>query len=94
MAGLDYNISASEQGLSIAISGYSDKQEILLHKLIHAVAKPLLYRQHWSCPFNCVVLRAVDFEFWNWVIVDCDIKTGLAKNIESYIFGGKLKNTL
>ena len=28
------------------------------------------------------------------VIVDCDIKTGLAKNIESYIFGGKLKNTL
>ncbi len=40
MAGLDYNISASEQGLSIAISGYSDKQEILLHKLIHAVAKP------------------------------------------------------
>ena len=28
------------------------------------------------------------------VIVDCDIKTGLAKNIESYIFGGQLKNTL
>ena len=28
------------------------------------------------------------------VILDCDIKTGLAKNIESYIFGGQLKNTL
>jgi 2',3'-cyclic-nucleotide 2'-phosphodiesterase len=28
------------------------------------------------------------------VIVDCDIKTGLAKKIESYIFGGQLKNTL
>ena len=27
------------------------------------------------------------------VIVDCDIETGLADNIESYIFGGKLKNT-
>ena len=27
------------------------------------------------------------------VIVDCDIKTGLANNIESYIFGGQLKNT-
>ena len=28
------------------------------------------------------------------VIVDCDIKTGLANHIENYIFGGKLKNTL
>ena len=28
------------------------------------------------------------------VILDCDIKTGLAKNIESYIFGGQLKNTI
>ena len=28
------------------------------------------------------------------VIVDCDLKTGLSKHIESYIFGGKLKNTL
>tara|TARA_B100001093_G_scaffold500787_1_gene551669 strand:+ start:67 stop:873 length:807 start_codon:yes stop_codon:yes gene_type:complete len=28
------------------------------------------------------------------VIVDCDIKTGLAKNIESYIFGAQLKNTI
>ncbi len=28
------------------------------------------------------------------VIVDCDIKTGLAKNIKSYIFGGKLNNNL
>ena len=27
------------------------------------------------------------------VIVDCNIETGLADNIESYIFGGKLKNT-
>ena len=25
------------------------------------------------------------------VIVDCDVKTGLAKNIENYIFGGQLK---
>ena len=28
------------------------------------------------------------------VIVDCDIKTGMAKHVESYIFGGQLKNTL
>tara|TARA_B100001063_G_scaffold239860_1_gene264020 strand:- start:60 stop:863 length:804 start_codon:yes stop_codon:yes gene_type:complete len=27
------------------------------------------------------------------VIVDCDIKTGLANKIESYIFGGQLNNT-
>tara|TARA_Y100000996_G_C22495457_1_gene632105 strand:+ start:473 stop:1276 length:804 start_codon:yes stop_codon:yes gene_type:complete len=27
------------------------------------------------------------------VIVDCDIETGLAKNIETYIFGGQLKNS-
>ena len=27
------------------------------------------------------------------VIVDCDIKTGLASNIKSYIFGGQLSNT-
>ena len=27
------------------------------------------------------------------VIVDCDIKTGLAKKIQSFIFGGKLKNS-
>ena len=25
------------------------------------------------------------------VIVDCDIETGLANKIESYIFGGQLK---
>ncbi len=28
------------------------------------------------------------------VIVECDIKTGLANNIKSYIFGGELKNSL
>ena len=27
------------------------------------------------------------------VIVDCDKETGLAKNVESFIFGGDLKNT-
>jgi len=27
------------------------------------------------------------------VIVDCNIETGLANNIESYICGGQLKNT-
>ena len=27
------------------------------------------------------------------VIVDCNVKTGLANNIESYICGGQLKNT-
>ena len=27
------------------------------------------------------------------VIVDCNIKTGLANNIESYISGGQLNNT-
>ncbi len=28
------------------------------------------------------------------VIVDCDLNSGLANNIESYIFGGQLKNTI
>ena len=28
------------------------------------------------------------------VIVDCDINSGLANYIESYFFGGQLKNTL
>ena len=28
------------------------------------------------------------------VIVDCDLNTGLSKKIESYIFGGQLKNTI
>jgi hypothetical protein len=27
------------------------------------------------------------------VIVECNINTGLATNIESYIFGAQLKNT-
>ena len=27
------------------------------------------------------------------VILECDVKTGLAKNIENYIFEGQLKNT-
>ena len=27
------------------------------------------------------------------VIVDCDIETGLAKNIKSYILGSQLKNS-
>ena len=27
------------------------------------------------------------------VIVDCDLETGLSKHVESYIFGGQLKNT-
>ena len=27
------------------------------------------------------------------VIVDCDIKTGLANKVESYIFGGELNNS-
>ena len=27
------------------------------------------------------------------VIVDCDIETGLANSIKSYIFGGQLSNT-
>ena len=27
------------------------------------------------------------------VIVDCNIKTGLANHIESYIYGAQLKNT-
>ena len=28
------------------------------------------------------------------VIVECDLKTGLSKHVESYIFGGQLNNTL
>ena len=27
------------------------------------------------------------------VIVECDIKTGLAKNVKSYVYGAQLKNT-
>jgi hypothetical protein len=27
------------------------------------------------------------------VIVECDIETGLAKNVENFIYGGELKNS-
>ena len=27
------------------------------------------------------------------VIVECDVKTGIAKNIKSFIYGGDLKNS-
>jgi len=27
------------------------------------------------------------------VIVECDVETGLAKNIENFIYGGELKNS-
>jgi insulysin len=43
MAGLNYDISASERGLSIDISGYSDKQEVLLEKILYALTSP-----HWD----------------------------------------------
>ena len=40
MAGLNYRISANEQGISVLISGYSQKQEILLQKY----CRPLIPR--------------------------------------------------
>lgn len=40
MAGLNYRISANEQGISVLISGYSQKQEILLQKILSAINTP------------------------------------------------------
>ena len=43
MAGLNYDIAASEHGISIDISGYSDKQEVLLEKILYVLTNP-----HWD----------------------------------------------
>lgn len=40
MAGLGYSISASEKGVSLVISGYSDKQQVLLQSLVSAMVNP------------------------------------------------------
>jgi insulysin len=40
MAGLGYSISANEKGVSIAISGYSDKQQVLLQSIASAMVNP------------------------------------------------------
>ncbi|MFL2530381.1 MAG: insulinase family protein [Porticoccaceae bacterium] len=40
MAGLNYRLSANEQGLSIVINGYSDKQEILLQRILSMITAP------------------------------------------------------
>ena len=40
MAGLGYSISATEKGISIVISGYSDKQQVLLQSIVSAMVKP------------------------------------------------------
>ena len=39
------------------------------------------------------IIRAVGEATLSGVIVDCDLKTGLSNHVESYIFGGQLKNT-
>lgn len=40
MAGLNYNITADKQGLNINIGGYSDKQEVLLQKILSVLTNP------------------------------------------------------
>ena len=40
MAGLNYRLSANEQGLSVVINGYSDKQEILLQRILSVITAP------------------------------------------------------
>ena len=40
MAGLAYSISSSEKGISIVISGYSDKQKVLLQSIVSAMHDP------------------------------------------------------
>lgn len=40
MAGLNYTISASKHGLLIEVGGYSDKQDLLLQKLLSVLAAP------------------------------------------------------
>lgn len=48
MAGLSYSISANQQGLSIVIGGYSDKQAVLLDKVIAAVVNPSWNKQRFN----------------------------------------------
>ena len=41
LAGLNYDISASERGLTINIGGYSEKQEILLKEILSVLTNPV-----------------------------------------------------
>ena len=43
-------------------------------------------------PFLCLI-PAIGEATLCGVIVDCNIQTGLATNIKSYVFGAQLKNT-
>ena len=40
LAGLNYGISMTREGLLVSISGYSDKQDTLLKEILHAIKKP------------------------------------------------------
>ena len=48
MAGLGYSISATEKGIYIVISGYSDKQQVLLQSIVSAMVKPQWDRQRFE----------------------------------------------
>jgi secreted Zn-dependent insulinase-like peptidase len=48
MAGLNYNITADKQGLNIDIGGYSDKQEILLQKILSVLTNPQWNQQRFE----------------------------------------------
>ncbi len=42
LAGLNFSIYKHAQGISLRITGYNDKQEVLLQKLLDAIAEPTL----------------------------------------------------
>ena len=48
MAGLYYTITADNQGLNINIGGYSDKQEILLQKILFGLTNPQWNQQRFE----------------------------------------------
>src|SRR5690606_35294321 len=40
LAGLGFNLASWEQGFTITISGYSEKQQLLLERIIQTLSKP------------------------------------------------------
>lgn len=48
IAGLDYNLYRHARGISVRISGYSDKQRLLLERIVEALAQPAIKRERFE----------------------------------------------
>lgn len=48
LAGLSYSISAHSRGMDVSVSGYNDRQGLLLQRILEALAKPDLDRERFD----------------------------------------------